>query len=543
MSLKKKILAIVLLLALIAGVVVTAFLGLEISPKEEKEEPASHKEENLVEQLTQHRDTIYLYYTDEALTDYINSAVVAYSEEQSEYRVTPVLVSGLEYIETLYDSSIHTGDTPDLFITTNDLLEKAYMAGLAVPISVPEGRQSVADTFPESAVRAITYMDKPVAYPFYFETSALVYNKTYLEDWAKSQIIAAVDQALLEEDTEGGESDSDNSGTGSANTSSDSGKSSSESASSDSGKTGENEESKDSGIVEGYVEPEVSQAEIDAAVADILPKTIDDILEFANLFDAPEQVEGVLKWDVSDIFYNYFFVGNYTSVGGINGDDSNQIDIYNEDAIRCMRVYQNLNQFFSIDTKEISYSGVLQDFMDGKIVYTIATSDAIATLEAAKEEGTFTYEYGTSVVPDVSEELASKSMSVTACIAVNGFSEMKDAANDFAYFLACDCADNLYERTGKMPARSGVVFENPNNNAFVDEYEKSVPVPKMIETGNYWVEMEVAFAEIWDGEDENKRLKSLDEQILSQIQGKPVVVDAIDVPEEEAADYDEGEMK
>ena len=45
-------------------------------------------------------------------------------------------------------------------------------------------------------------------------------------------------------------------------------------------------------------------------------------------------------------------------------------------AIKCMRVYQDLNQFFSIDTKEISYDGVLQEFMDGKIVYTVATSES-----------------------------------------------------------------------------------------------------------------------------------------------------------------------
>ena len=51
-----------------------------------------------------------------------------------------------------------------------------------------------------------------------------------------------------------------------------------------------------------------------------LPKTIDDILAFADVYDAPEQVEAIFKWDVSDIFYNYFFVGNYIDVGGVSGD-------------------------------------------------------------------------------------------------------------------------------------------------------------------------------------------------------------------------------
>ena len=40
----------------------------------------------------------------------------------------------------------------------------------------------------------------------------------------------------------------------------------------------------------------------------MIPSTIDDILSFADSYDAPEQVEAVFKWD-GRYFYNYFFVG------------------------------------------------------------------------------------------------------------------------------------------------------------------------------------------------------------------------------------------
>ena len=49
--------------------------------------------------------------------------------------------------------------------------------------------------------------------------------------------------------------------------------------------------------------------------------------------------------------------------------------------------------FFSIDTKEISYDKILDDFIAGKIVYTVATTDAVAKLEEAKENGSFAYDY------------------------------------------------------------------------------------------------------------------------------------------------------
>ena len=50
-------------------------------------------------------------------------------------------------------------------------------------------------------------------------------------------------------------------------------------------------------------------------------------MNIADTFDAPEGVEGVMKWDVNNIFYNYWIVGNYMIVGGDPGDDRNDINI------------------------------------------------------------------------------------------------------------------------------------------------------------------------------------------------------------------------
>ena len=48
----------------------------------------------------------------------------------------------------------------------------------------------------------------------------------------------------------------------------------------------------------------------------LIPASVVDILTFADQYSTPENVEYFLRWDVSDIFYNYFFIGNYISVGG-----------------------------------------------------------------------------------------------------------------------------------------------------------------------------------------------------------------------------------
>ena len=447
MTLKRRlamILAVVLLAVLLYGM---GRLGMTV--EEQKKE-----EDTQEEFLFGHRDTLYLWYTDEALTDFLNSAAVSYGQYQDDVRVVPVYTPGLEYLETINQASLKTEEVPDLYIVSNDSLEKAYLAGLASEVRIPEGVLPMNQVLPGTAVRAVTYHDKQIGYPFYFETSCFLYNKTYLEDWARAQLEAQRDQEIAQA----------------------------------------SQEQADNGDVEEEAAgeeqaQELSREAVEAKMEEALPQTIDDILAFADVYDAPEQVEAVFKWDVSDIFYNYFFVGNYMDVGGENGDRSDSIHIYNEETIRCLRVYQDLNQFFSIDTKEISYDGVLQDFMDGKIVYTVATSDALLKIKNAAKEGDFNYAYGMSMLPDVSEQLQSSSLSVTQCIAVNGYSEKKQMANDFAVYLTQYAADDLYARTGKLPVYAGgSTYDDPNEAAFLEEYENSVPMPKMIETSNFWVE-------------------------------------------------------
>lgn len=505
MTLKKRLIMILVTALIAGGLYGAGKLGLSVRSGETETEEE--------ESLFGHRETLYLWYADEALTDYLNSVAVSYSEYQDEVRVVPIYTQGLEYLETINEASLQTEEVPDLYIVSNDSLEKAYLAGLASEVQLPEGVVPMADMLPQSAVRAVTYHDKQIGYPFYYETSCLLYNRTYLEDWARAQIEAERDQALAEDAQEQADS-------------------------------GDVEEE----IQEAHEQEEVSAEEVDEKVEETVPQTIDEILAFADVYDAPEQVEAIFKWDVSDIFYNYFIVGKYMDVGGVNGDDADSIHIYNENAIRALRVYQNLNQFFSIDTKEISYDGVLQDFLDGKVVYTVATSDALSKLEKAREEGTFAYDYGVSRVPDVSGELESASLSVTQCVGINGYSTKKEMANDFAVYLTQYNTDDLYARTGKLPVHSsGQTYDDPNAAAFLEEYARSVPMPKMIETSNFWVELEIAFAKIWEGDDANDELKALSEQIMGQVLGETYTEEYIDVPlpveeeEEEFLEEDGGE--
>ena len=460
--------------------------------------PAEYEEEK-----HSNNDSLVIWYTDDSLTSFIEAACVAYNEMYG-FRVVPRLQSGDEYLEQINKASIENDSAPDLYVITNDMLERAYLGGL---VRVADTDVVNQNHFSDAALQAVTYRGNPVAFPFYFETSALIYNRTYLYDMANNQIMA-------EDSTEPEEA----------------GDSSEEDA--------ESEEDEEADIELNMTPEERIEYRIEKA----LPDTFDELMEFADTFDAPQDCETVFKWDVKDIFYNYFFVGNYINIGGENGDDPNIIDIYNMETITALTLYQDLNQFFSFDYEDISYESVLREFIEGKMVFTTATSDAIKTLEDAKKDGEFEYEYGVTRLPQLSENMTTKSMSVTNAVVVNGYSEKKDTAASFAKFLTIYKAPELYNMSGKISACNTVSYDDPAIVQFVNVYADSKPVPKMMATSNYWLQAEITFSNIWAGKNVSEQLKQLSEQIKGQVTGMDISEDYIDVPgksDEEIQYYDE----
>ncbi len=499
MSFKTRLVAIILVAVLAIGIIC---VGNSNNRQEEADKEQSYYQ----------TESVYLWYSDDSYTDFFTNAAVAFHEQYPEIRVIPTLVDSAEYIEGINKASLLGEDYPDIYMLTNDSLEKAYLAGLA---SKAKDVSYVLDSnhFSSSALSAVTYQGNYVAYPFTFDTTVLFYNKTLIQDW--------VDRVNSGEVTQDDTSYMD-----------------------------------DEGNV--YVDEEDLSAEVskDVIVSDYIPKSFDDIKNFADEYEAGDGVESVFKWDVSDVFFNYLFVGNYMVVGGDAGDDSANIDIYNNDTVQCVTTYQGLRDTFSIDMEETEYESTLQDVIDGKQIFTIVTSDAIAKVnevllereegDASSEDGDTSegeasastdasetsdtestdsedskekteYEYGFSLIPNVSDTYDSRSLSVTNVLVINGYSEKKTAANKFAAFVTTNYADQIYQRTGKLSASYNAKYTDEASMTFQEEYSTSIPLPKLVEASNLWVQLEITFMDIWGGEDAATRLKSFADQIQSQL--------------------------
>ena len=161
---KKRIVSVVLIICILTAVIVVGQPFFQRLVHVSEDAGSSGKE------------TVHLWYTDDNLTEYLNQMALNFYEEK-DIRVEVKLVSGLEYLEQINQASLSEEEnTPDLFIISNDSLEKAYLSGLATEVQDTQGILNTQN-YSQTALNAVLYQDKMVGYPYYYETSALIYNK------------------------------------------------------------------------------------------------------------------------------------------------------------------------------------------------------------------------------------------------------------------------------------------------------------------------------------------------------------------------------
>lgn len=404
------------------------------------------------------KGTVNFWYTNENMTNYYNNIASVYNQSNRGANVVPRLVSASEYVEQIYKASIEGGNFPDVYVITSDNVEKAYMSGLTMPI---EEEMEVRENFPTVAANAASYEDILIGYPLYYDTSTLAYNKTMLEKVALQQFQLAAK-------------------------------------------------------AEGVENPEsisVPQEDIDNLVNLMVPETIDELLELANNLEAPDGLETVFKWNINDVFFNYFYLGAYANIS------ATEVDIYNESTQACMDVFKRVTDFFYMDAETVSTDGILKEFMEGKVLFTILDAESALELETANANGEIDFVYDYAPTPNPSETLQGRPLSSTNIVVVNGYAEKPNTAHDFARFLTMEnfAADQLYAKTGYLPAYQHATLNSNMERVFKTAYEESVNMPNGMINSDFWMLLENAFNEIWDGADAKTVLEKIEETLKARI--------------------------
>ena len=67
-------------------------------------------------------------------------------------------------------------------------------------------------------------------------------------------------------------------------------------------------------------------------------------------------------------------------------------------------------------------------------------------------------------------------------------------------------------------------------------------MPKMVEVSNFWMKLEITMRDIWEGADINSGLKTLSEQIMTQVTGQAYTEEYIHMDLEEEPEFTDGEI-
>ena len=73
---------------------------------------------------------ITIWYQDEKYTDYIDYAAKTFSASNELVTIDYQLINDDNYVEYIYDESVHKNNAPDIFLMNTDSLEKASLMGL-----------------------------------------------------------------------------------------------------------------------------------------------------------------------------------------------------------------------------------------------------------------------------------------------------------------------------------------------------------------------------------------------------------------------------
>lgn len=262
-------------------------------------------------------------------------------------------------------------------------------------------------------------------------------------------------------------------------------------------------------INNSYVSDEINSFEDIKSYADNFNDISDEEQEAedddkASIFG---NVKSILSWDVNTLLFNYGFVGNNIS---FYEDGKKNININNTEVKKSVDSYLLLKDYFSL-TGEETYEDIINSFLEGEIVFTIAGTDIINALSDSE------IDYSIKKMVNLTSDIECKSLAYIDLLAVNPRAKNINEAKEFAEYISYEYALNMYGISNIISCRKDITYENDKLNDCLVIYDDSIIMPNLLETEDYCIIMEEALKAIWNGSDVNEILGDLQNKYSERI--------------------------
>lgn len=431
---------------------------------------------------------LLIWYTDPDIQTYMEEAA---KEVASRYQVEihAEIVSEVDYIENISEKSVGEEMTgPDLYVASSALLEKAVLAGLTVPVT-DSGLSGICS---EKAVRAVTYDEQVVAWPFYIETCFMLYNQYYVEP------------EEVPRDIEG---------------------------------------------ILNYAENFEADA-LTERVEHIFKWNVADVIDnymflgaYTDLGGPNGDDKGQVSMDLEQITGCMDYYQSLNGFFAIDADTVTSEEVIRE-FIDGKTVFTIVNVPMLAELDQAVAAGEIPEYATER---TVTGEDG----EETTEQISYDPFYQVAPLPALTASLDSRGLSVTNSVVVNPYSSNVRAAEACARYLTQERADRLYEEAGKLTACKSILeaSQKPEQEekkpllfgrlslyeqlpgqsrkpdadsgskylTVYEAYEAAAEIPKIMELSNMWLQLEVVLADIWRGADAGEEMAGFKELLEAQL--------------------------
>ena len=244
--------------------------------------------------------------------------------------------------------------------------------------------------------------------------------------------------------------------------------------------------------------------------------TFTDLTNYNNSYqhtDENAEVEYIVKWDVSDLFTNYAFLGSYMNVGGASSDDKSTFLLNGNSMKSCLGEYSKFKADYGIvNDSTSSAANCMTLFCNNKLIYTLANTNE---LKKINDSGV---QYGICKVPDLTSSLKTDAMSTTQMMVVNPYSKNLEVAKSAAKALTYDYANEVYDLTGNASARADLDNNpNPEYSNLYNVYSSSVVKAQFINIGDFYLKLEIMLHQVWNGTSVEDSFNTLNTYVNTQL--------------------------
>ena len=119
---------------------------------------------------------VTVWYTNDKYAPYLEYVAGQVNQANDLIEIKPQLMDSENYLENIYNNSIHGSDAPDIYIMSADQLEKANRMGLVLKNNTYASYYNEKN-FSKAAIEAATFDNELYGYPLSFNIPFMVYNK------------------------------------------------------------------------------------------------------------------------------------------------------------------------------------------------------------------------------------------------------------------------------------------------------------------------------------------------------------------------------